>query len=160
MSTGFQKMKKALYDYYCKVCKEQQEEAKSFDGFFDDVVAYKDRKDKYLVYVGYDRQDRVVYVGTTAQYPLSRWFYHKTHGKDLRFVEYARYDNENDMLDKEFELIQQLKPSKNKITKRRQNFNVALSSEELEKRKGDPQWCQCCLRRHVNKGYKYCFYCC
>ena len=156
-------MKKSLYEHYCKVCDEQQVPKKSFEDFFYDVVAYKERTDKFLVYVGYSRKDKeckkVIYVGTTIQYPLSRWFYHKTHGKNLVFKEYCRFDNEADMLDKEYELIRRFKPSCNKITKRKQNFNVALTVEELEKRKGDPQWCQCCLRRHVSPGYKYCYYC-
>ena len=90
---------------------------------------------------------------------MARWYYHKTHGKDLVFVEYKRFDNEKDMLDLEFELIQKHHPSCNTITSRRQNYNVALTAEELESRKGNPEWCQCCYRRRVNKGYTYCMYC-
>lgn len=162
-NVGFQAMKRGLYDYYCSVCDSKHETRLSFDDFFDEVTKYKDRADKYLVYIGYSRKDKnrekVIYVGTTIQYPLSRWYYHKTHKKDLVFEEYCRFDNEKDMLDKEYELIQKFKPSCNKITDRKQNYNVELTQEVLDSRKGDPEWCQCCLRRHVNKGYRVCFYC-
>lgn len=161
--SGFENMKKALYGHYVKECEKNGTKALSYEAFFDEVKAYKERDDKYLVYVGYSRKDKdckkIIYVGTTIQYPLSRWFYHKQHGKNLVFKEYCRFDNENDMLDMEYELIQKYHPSCNKITKRRQNYNVVLTPEILESRKGNPEWCQCCLRRHVNKGYKYCYYC-
>lgn len=35
----------------------------------------------------------------------------------------------------------------------------ALSRGEIDSRKGDVKWCQICLKRHVNPGYKYCFWC-
>jgi len=35
----------------------------------------------------------------------------------------------------------------------------ALTQEEIEKRKGNPTWCQVCLKRRVHKGYKTCFFC-
>ena len=156
MRDSFQKM---LYYHYKKVTKEPL----NFHEFMNELKAYKNREDKFLVYVGYSKKDknqeRIVYVGTTIQYPLSRWYYHKIHGKDLVFKEYCRFTNEQDMLDKEFELIQKYRPSCNKIKSRKQNYNVELSADELEKRKGNPEWCQCCLRRHVSAGYKYCYYC-
>ena len=160
---SFDKFKQGLYDYYCSESAKDGVSPLSFDAFYDEVTAYKERKDKYLVYVGYSRKDkerkRIIYVGTTIQYPLSRWFYHKTHGKNLVFKEYCRFDNENDMLEKEYELIQRYRPSCNKITSRKQNFNVMLSAKELESRKGNPEWCQCCLTRRVSPGYKYCYFC-
>ncbi len=156
MRDSFQKK---LYYHYKKVTKEPL----NFHEFMDELKAYKKREDKFLVYVGYSKKDknqeRIVYVGTTIQYPLSRWYYHKIHGKDLVFKEYCRFTNEQDMLDKEFELIQKYRPSCNKIKSRKQNYNVELSAEELENRRGNPEWCQCCLRRHVSPGYKYCYYC-
>ena len=156
MRDSFQKM---LYYHYRKVTKKPL----NFHEFMEELKAYKNREDKYLVYVGYSKKDknqeRIVYVGTTIQYPLSRWYYHKIHGKDLVFKEYCRCTNEQDMLDKEFELIQKYRPSCNKIKLRKQNYNVELSAEELDNRRGNPEWCQCCLRRHVSPGYKYCYYC-
>lgn len=156
------KFKKDLYDFYLKN-KQGDDATLSFDDFFDMIKKYKERKDKYLVYVGYSKKDaeckKIIYVGTTIQYPLSRWFYHKTHKKDLVFKEFQRFDNPQDMLDKEFELIQKFHPSLNKITNRKQNFNTPLSLKELEERKGNPEWCQCCLKRRVSKGYKYCYFC-
>lgn len=148
-----------LYEYYCS----RTENPKSKEDFLKDVKNYKDRKDKYLVYVGYSKKDknkeRIIYVGTTIQYPVSRWYYHSTHGNDLVFEEFCRFDNSQEMLDKEYELIQKYHPSCNKITKRKQNFNQVLTPEVLESRKGDTEWCQMCLRRHVRPGYKYCWYC-
>lgn len=157
------KFQQALYKHYCRVQEEGGIMPLSFDDFVDMLAEYKQRKDKYLVYVGYSRKDtekeHIVYVGTTIQYPLSRWYYHKTHGKNLVFEEYKRFDNEKDMLDLEFELIKRHHPSCNNITHRRQNFNAPLSAEEIGSRIGNPEWCQCCLKRRVNKGYKYCMWC-
>ena len=77
MRDSFQKM---LYYHYKKVTKEPL----NFHEFMDELKAYKNREDKFLVYVGYSKKDknqeRIVYVGTTIQYPLSRWYYHKIHG--------------------------------------------------------------------------------
>ena len=157
------KFQKGLYRYYVEIQEAENNPRLSFPDFVDMLAEYKERKDKYLVYVGYSKKDKekknIIYVGTTIQYPLSRWYYHKTHSKDLVFVEYKRFDNEKDMLDLEFELIQKHHPSCNTIKSRRQNYNVALTAEELESRKGNPEWCQCCYRRRANKGYTYCMYC-
>lgn len=157
------KFQKGLYRYYGDIQDTENHPRLSFPDFVDMLAEYKERKDKYLVYVGYSRKDKekkhIVYVGTTIQYPLSRWYYHKTHGKNLVFEEYKRFDNEDDMLDLEFELIKKYHPSCNNITHRRQNFNAPLSAEEIGSRIGNPEWCQCCLKRRVNKGYKYCYFC-
>lgn len=159
MKNSFEAFKRCVYEYYCK----HENSPMSKEDFAKSVVDYKERADKYLVYLGYSKKDKehkkIIYVGTTIQHPMSRWYYHSIHGKDLDFVEYKRFDNENDMLDLEFELIKKHKPSLNKITKRKQNFNVELTEDVLEQRKGDEQWCQCCLKRRVNKGYRYCYWC-
>ena len=151
--------KNGLYNYYCK----HTEHPISREAFDKEVVDDKDRDDKYMAYFGYSRKDtehqKVVYVGTTIQHPMSRWYYHSIHGKNLDFVEAYRFDNEKDMLDKEWEEIKARKPSMNKIKNRPQNFNVPLTPEVLKSRKGNPEWCQCCLTRRVSKGYKYCYYC-
>lgn len=162
MRKGFIGFQRGLYEYYQSTLNEGDTVC-SFEDFIDMLTSYKERKDKFLVYVGYSRNDKehkkIVYVGTTIQFPLARWYYHKEHGKNLDFVEYCRFDNENDMLAKEYELICKYRPSKNTIKNRRQNYNVALTSEELESRKGNPEWCQCCLRRRVSPGYTYCYNC-
>lgn len=145
---------KGLYDYY----KKRVDNPKNYDDFLKEVKDYTSRKDKYIVYCGY-ANGRLMYVGTTIQHPYSRWYYHSTHGKPFNFKEEYRFDNKEDMLNKEYELIQKYHPRCNKITNRKQNLNAVLSSEELESRKGNPKWCQCCLHRHVNLGYKYCYYC-
>lgn len=151
---NFHEFKRLLYDYY----KSKQKGDLSYEDFFDLLTEYKGRKDKYIVYVG-KKNNKIVYVGTTIRYPISRWFYHKQHGKDFDFEEVFRFNNQDDMLSKEFELIKQYRPIYNKITRRKQNLNVALTKEELENRKGNPEWCQCCFKRRVNKGYTYCFAC-
>lgn len=153
----FKQFQLGLYEYY----KQKENGELSYDSFYDMVSDYKYRKDKYVVYIGRSKKnhDNICYIGTTIQYPLSRWYYHKTHHHDFNFEIAFRYDNEKDMLDKEYELIQKYHPSANKITSRPQNYNVPLTTEELESRKGNPEWCQCCLKRRVNEGYRYCYYC-
>jgi len=152
--TSWADFQKGVYKYYAA----HVDKPVSFEEYLECLKNYHSRKDKYIVYFGY-KGDKVVYVGTTIQPPHSRWYYHSIHGKDFRFEEKFRYDNERDMLNKEFELIKQLHPKYNKITNRIQNLNVELTAEELEARKGNPEWCQCCLKRRVNKGYKYCYFC-
>lgn len=149
-----------LYNYYLSQNPEMRDKV-SFDEFFDKVKDYKSYKLKYVVYVGKDKKGVIRYVGTTIQYPLSRWFYHHQHGNKLDFEVVCRYSNEKQMLEKEYDLIQKYKSNglRNKITSREQNYNVELTQQELNSRKGDPQWCQCCLRRHVSPGYRYCYYC-
>jgi len=110
------------------------------------------------VYFGY-ANGKVVYVGTTIQHPYSRWYYHSMHGKPFEFKEEFRFNNEQDMLNKEYEMIQKYHPRHNKIVNRKQNFNVELTQEELDSRRNNPEWCQCCLKRRVNRGYRYCYYC-
>jgi hypothetical protein len=156
---SWKSFQKGLYDYYCS----KTENPKSVEEFLNEIVEYKDRKDKYIVYFGYSKKDKdhktPIYVGTTIQHPMSRWYYHSTHGKDLDFVEMFRFNNSEEMLEKEYELIKKYHPSCNKITKRKQNLNVELTPEVIESRKGSDEWCQCCYRRRVNKGYRYCYYC-
>jgi len=149
-----------LYEYY----KAHTAKPISKYEFLKEVADYKERNDKYVVYYGYSRKDKganrkVIYVGTTIQHPMSRWYYHSTHKKNLDFEVKFRFDNERDMLEKEYEEIRRLRPSMNKITDRPQNFNVELTQEVLDLRKGNEEWCQCCLRRRVSKGYKYCYFC-
>jgi hypothetical protein len=145
---------KGLYGYY----KKRVDTPKDYESFLQEVKDYTRRKDKYIVYFGY-ANGKVVYVGTTIQHPYSRWYYHSTHGKPFEFKEEFRFDNEQDMLNKEYEMIQKYHPRHNKIVSRKQNFNVELTQEELDSRMDNPEWCQCCLKRRVNRGYRYCYYC-
>ena len=112
----------------------------------------------YSVYKG-ELNNQLVYIGTTVQVPSERFRWHKYNGKDFKFTVLKQFDNSEDMLNLEFELIQKHKPKFNKITKRKQNFNAKLSPDELQSRKGDKSWCQCCLKRRVNAGYTKCYYC-
>jgi hypothetical protein len=115
-------------------------------------------KRKYTVYKGF-LNGQLVYIGTTIQKPEDRFRWHRNNGKNLRFEIIQQFDNPEEMLNLEFKLIQELKPKYNNITHRKQNLNRKLTSEEIESRKGKKEWCQKCLRRHVNSGYKYCRYC-
>ena len=159
--SGFRVFQEKLYKYYLSV--SNKPECKTFEEFIDMLSAYKERKDKYVVYFGYSKENKdhkkPDYVGTTIQFPIARWFYHKTHGNDLDFEVKFRFDKSDDMTGKEFEMIRKYHPKRNKITEREQNFNQKLTPEILESRKGDPHWCQCCYRRRVHPGYKYCYYC-
>lgn len=112
----------------------------------------------YTVYKG-ELNGKLVYIGTTIQKPEDRFHWHKHNGKDFKFEVLEQFDNSEDMLDREFELIQLHKPKFIKITKRRQNLNVKLTPEEVSMRVGLSGWCQSCLKRRTNPGYYKCMYC-
>lgn len=155
----WREFKEGLLDY----CNKHSEKKYTMASMDEAIKEYQNKKDKFTVYLGYSRKDKnkknVIYVGTTIQFPLSRWYYHSTHGKNLNFEVIARFDNEQDMLQLEYDLIQKFHPSCNKITDRIQNFNVCLTEQVLEQRKRNKEWCQKCLRRRVSKGYELCFWC-
>lgn len=113
---------------------------------------------KYTVYKG-EKNGQLVYIGTTMQKPEDRFRWHKANGKPLQFTVLQQYETADEMLDEEYRLIQKHRPRLNKITHRRQNLNVALTQDELNSRKVSSEWCQCCLKRRVNKGYKKCMRC-
>lgn len=114
----------------------------------------------FYLYKGYDKvSNEMVYIGTTTQIPSRRFSWHKSNGKDLRFEVIQSFVNADDMLTMEHKLILELKPKLNKITHRKQNLNVKLTQVELDSRKGSKEWCQGCLKRRVNKGYRYCRNC-
>ncbi|MNE53468.1 hypothetical protein D3C80_1482000 [compost metagenome] len=112
----------------------------------------------YSVYKG-ELDGELVYIGTTIQEPAARFRWHKANGKDLKFSVLFTYKCHKAMLAKEFELIQQFNPRLNKITHRRQNFNVKLTPAEVQARVGLAGWCQTCLKRRVNTGYEKCRWC-
>lgn len=114
----------------------------------------------YSVYLGKDKgTGKIVYVGTTIQKLEDRWRWHKHNGKDLNFSLFRECKDQEEMLQLEHRLITEFKPALNKITHRKQNLNAKLDQAVVEARKGDKQWCQCCLKRRVNKGYSMCYYC-
>lgn len=113
----------------------------------------------FSVYKGEDRKGRIVYIGTTIQNPLDRFRWHRHNGKKFNFTVLAQFSNAQSMLDEEFRLIQLHKPMHNKITTRKQNFNVKLTPAQLAARVDDSEWCQSCLKRRVNAGYTKCNYC-
>lgn len=112
----------------------------------------------YTVYKG-ELGGKLVYIGTTIQKPADRFRWHKANGKDLKFTVLKQFESADEMLDEEFRLINLYKPKMNKIKHRKQNFNVKLTAADLDRRKGNAEWCQVCLRRRVNKGYSSCMRC-
>lgn len=126
----------------------------------DKICEISDCKDKgFYVYKGLSNKGKLLYIGTTIQVPCDRFRWHKANGKNFIFEIIKICKDENEMLDTEFELIKKFKPLQNKIIKRKQNFNKKLTDEEKYSRVGDKEWCQCCLMRRVNRGYKHCYYC-
>lgn len=112
----------------------------------------------FSVYKG-ERGGKIVYIGTTIQQPAARFRWHKANGKNLAFTVLGTFKTSDEMLAEELRLIQLHKPAMNKITDRKQNLNAALSADQLDARRGSAEWCQCCLKRRVNAGYKRCMYC-
>lgn len=110
----------------------------------------------HTVYKG-EHGGKIVYIGTTIQQPDARFRWHKANGKPFKFTVLSQHDTAEEMLAEERRLIDLHKPKFNKRLK--QNLNVALTPEQLEARRGSAEWCQCCLKRRVNAGYKSCFYC-
>ena len=114
------------------------------------------REHTYTVYEGRLR-GKLVYIGTTVQPPADRFRWHRANGKDLEFTVLSTHPSALAMLREERRLIELHRPQLNKRVK--QNLNVKLTPEQLAGRRGDPTWCQACLKRRVNKGYTKCFYC-
>lgn len=111
------------------------------------------------IYFGYDKKTgNLVYIGTTMQRPSDRFRWHRHNGKDLQFKVHCKFLTVDEMLNEEVKLIAQHKPKLNKKTKKH-NDNRKLNEKDLTMRKGDSCWCQKCLKRRVNKGYKYCYHC-
>lgn len=112
----------------------------------------------YTVYSGW-KDGKLQYIGTTIQKPSDRFRWHKHNGKDLKFIIEKQFNNEDEMLDYEFELIKKHRPPMNNITHRKQNLNKRLTPDAVEARRGNAEWCQSCLKRRVNKGYSKCYRC-
>lgn len=125
-----------------------------------DSIGFSPNSKGFYVYKGLSkRTGDLMYIGTTIQIPKDRFRWHKANGKSLNFSVIKICKDQDEMLDLEHKLIQQYKPRLNKITNRKQNFNKKLTQEDLNLRVGDSEWCQCCLKRRVNKGYSKCYYC-
>lgn len=110
----------------------------------------------YTVYKG-EVGGKIVYIGTTIQAPSARFRWHKANGKPFTFTVLSQYKNADEMLAEELRLIRLHKPKHNKRLK--QNLNVRLTAEQLDARKGKQGWCQSCLKRRVNTGYRFCLFC-
>ena len=110
----------------------------------------------YTVYKG-EVNGKLVYIGTTIQRPEDRFRWHKANGKPFKFTVLSTHASAEEMLAEERRLIELHKPKHNKRMK--QNFNVKLTPEQLDARRGQAEWCQGCLKRRVNKGYSRCMRC-
>lgn len=69
----------------------------------------------------------------------------------------AEFEDVADALSLEKELIIKYNPKYSKRLK--QNDNRKLANASVSARKGSKEWCQKCLKRRVNKGYKNYMWC-
>lgn len=99
----------------------------------------------------------IVHVGITTQDPKVRFRTHEKRKLIDTFEVIAEFEDVADALRVERELIEQYKPKYSKRLK--QNDNRKLAAASIKDRKGNKEWCQKCLRRRVNKGYKKCMWC-
>lgn len=111
---------------------------------------------KVVVYKGLSNGE-IVHIGITTQKPEVRFRTHEKRNLIDEFVVVAELDTAEEALTLEKELILKYKPKYSKRIK--QNDNRKLSNETVEGRKNNSEWCQSCLRRRVNKGYKRCKWC-
>lgn len=111
---------------------------------------------KTAVYKGLTN-GKIVHIGITTQKPNDRFRTHEKRNLIDEFIVIEYFENTEDALKLEKELILKYKPKYSKKIK--QNDNRKLSNEELEKRKDSNEWCQSCLKRKTNKGYKKCLWC-
>lgn len=110
----------------------------------------------YSVYVGKWKGD-IVYVGITMQVPKRRFQWHKSNGKDLDFEVIESGLDKSAAEERESELIALHSPT---LNRRGMTLPAShLTESELKARKGNDWWCQKCLRRHVNAGFKVCGWC-
>lgn len=99
----------------------------------------------------------IVHIGITTQKPTDRFRTHEKRHMIESFQVIAEFSSVEDALKLEKELILKYKPRYSKRVI--QNDNRKKRKEELEKRKGDKEWCQSCYRRRTSKGYRYCKWC-
>ena len=152
---GEVELKRYQNEYQSSKSKNKILKTKDLCSFLDDKATTR----VYSVYKGMNKTSgKIIYIGTTVQLPRNRFRWHKSNGKDLNFKVIHEFNNSEDMLNKEFELIKALKPKLNKITSRPQNLNVKLTKLELDKRLDDKEWCQSCFRRRAKNG-SFCGYC-
>lgn len=116
-----------------------------------------DADTKYTVYAGYDTNGKLVYIGSTTQKPNVRFNHHRYTGKKLEFEVLKQFSSREEMVKYEQSMMDKHKPAQNK--RKEALSNLPVTPEELKRRKSDPTWCKSCLRRHVNKGYEYCYNC-
>lgn len=111
---------------------------------------------KTAVYKGLTN-GKIVHIGITTQKPNDRFRTHEKRHLIEEFIVIDYFENTEDALKLEKELILKHKPKYSKRIK--QNDNRKLSNDSLAMRKGSSEWCQSCLKRRVNKGYKECMWC-
>lgn len=111
---------------------------------------------KTTVYKGLQNGE-IVHIGITTQVPSTRFRTHEKRHLIEKFEIIAEFDSTDEALQLEKELILKYKPKYSKRIK--QNDNRKLSKTSIESRKGSSEWCQNCLKRRVNKGYKRCKWC-
>lgn len=111
---------------------------------------------KTTVYKGITKGE-IVHIGITTQDPKVRFRTHEKRKLIESFEVIAEFEDVADALSLERELIEEYNPKYSKRLK--QNDNRKLAAAQVKDRVGNKEWCQKCLKRRVNKGYKICFYC-
>ena len=108
------------------------------------------------VYKGISKGE-IVHIGITTQDPKVRFRTHEKRKLIERFEVIEEFEDVADALLFERKLIEEYNPKYSKRLK--QNDNRKLASTVVNGRVESKDWCQKCLKRRVNKGYKICFYC-
>lgn len=111
---------------------------------------------KTTVYKGISNGE-IVHIGITTQDPKVHFRTHEKRKLIERFEVIGEFEDVADALLLERKLIEEYNPKYSKRLK--QNDNRKLAAAQVKGRIGDNEWCQKCLKRRVNKGYKTCFYC-
>lgn len=103
------------------------------------------------------KNGQIVHIGITTQEPKNRFRTHEKRKLIDKFVVIKEFDDVEDALKLEEELILKYRPKYSKRIK--QNDNRKKSHEEIESRKDNSNWCQKCLKRRVSRGYSVCLWC-
>lgn len=111
---------------------------------------------KTTVYKGITNGE-IVHIGITTQDPKVRFRTHEKRKLIERFEVIEKFEDVADALLLERKLIEEYNPKYSKRLK--QNDNRKLAASTVNERVGEKEWCQKCLKRRVNRGYKICFYC-
>lgn len=113
-------------------------------------------KRQVSVYKGFYKGE-IVHIGITTQDPRTRFRTHEKRHLIDNFEVITAFDTVEEALALEKKLVLQYKP---KYSKRiQQNDNREKTAQEIQKRKGDSEWCQQCYRRRTSRGYRICYWC-